>query len=160
MINRLIVALGLLSLSAHAQANCADLRGSYEGCRLVGTSSEEFNFELSQGFKAGEPIYRATGLRDGKQLTVPFLADAVSHPLRSDQNEILAPIPLDYIAVCDPTQVIVTVTSTALANAAAEKFYVSKDEDGNLRIVNQSLLLGKVIGTREITCKRSAAPIR
>jgi hypothetical protein len=153
----LFVALSLLSLPSIGRAQCADLKGAYTDCQLVGGRDEKFTFQLSRGFKLGDSVYRATGTREGSTMTVPFLADAQTRALHNDRNEALAPIPLEYVAACDPNQLIVSVTSVALGAAAVEKFFISKSPEGNLVIKNQSLILGRQIAAREIVCKKAEA---
>lgn len=147
------VLLALIVNLSVSLAQCADLRGTYSECKLIGNSEEKFTFEFSQGFRAGDVIFRAKGLRDGKPLVVPFLANGSPQPLVSDKGEVLAPISLNYVSVCDPNQLILTVTSPALGEAASEKFFVSKSADGNLVILNKSLVLGQVVSERSVICE-------
>jgi hypothetical protein len=76
----------------------------------------------------------------------------VTRSLRNDRDEDLATIPLVYVAVCDPRQLIVTVMAAQLGGVASEKFSISKIENGDLHVTNRSFVLGQPTGTREITC--------
>ncbi len=155
MIQQLFFALCLILFPGSGFAACVDLSGSFNECQLIGATPEKFRFEVKQKFSRAELVYSARAVRDGKSVEVPFITDALARPLRDVQGAPLVEIPLEYSATCDSKNLFVTVTAMALPNAAAEKFQISKDEAGNLRVSNQSFVLGQpVSANREVVCEK------
>lgn len=152
-----LTSLGLFvttSVTPWVQANlCLDLRGHYYDCEIVANHSENFSFSVAQRTKGVDQLYTATVIRSGKLLSVSLLADANTRQLVADDGQTLAPVDLAYTASCDPVSLVIVATSKALGNSVAEKFRITRAANGQLEIVNETLMLGRTVRERNVTCK-------
>jgi hypothetical protein len=81
-----------------------------------------------------------------------LIADGSQHTLRVEGREI--PVTLTYTATCDQKTLSGLLWSQTLSDSASEKFTISKNPNGSLKINDQSVILGKVTQEQIFVCER------
>jgi hypothetical protein len=140
--------------AAHAQSICADLRGTYYDCQITSRYSGRVGFELSQYSRMGFIIYVVKIAHEGRQLQFPLLCDGVSRDVLTDQNEQLFPVPITYLATCDQQNLVLAVSVKGLFGAKTEKFFISRNGELGLNIINQNISFGRVTQENRYQCPK------
>jgi hypothetical protein len=156
--NSLLLAVLLFGLnnfqSARAQSLCADLRGHYVDCQVSAAYPEKINFEITQKIQGGEAVYTANFEYEAKPVSASFITDGKQRPVKVDGFEGPLPVALIYKATCDARSLIGIVWDSTISSSATEKFIATRDSAGNLLIVDQSLVFGKVVQEKRFTCAK------